>query len=123
MSQPPAEPQIVTYSIPRIRIEVYQLTDDELSRIEEGYGQVGQDLTFAVTSLSFCIAFIIALITASFSERLFIIFLSLVVVFALVALYTGIRWWRARKAAPTVIATVRSRKVEPQIAQANDPEG
>lgn len=105
MNQPREDPQIITYRIPRI--EVYQVTDDELRRIEDGYGQVGQDLTFAVTSLSFCIAFTIALVTASFPERLFIIFLSLVAVFALVAIYTGIRWWRARKAAPTVITTIQ----------------
>lgn len=120
MSQPPEGPQIVTYRIPRI--EVYQVTDDELRRIEDGYGQVGQDLTFAVTSLSFCIAFAIALVTASFSYRLFNIFLFLVFLSALVALYTGVRWLRARAAAPTVIATIRSRKVEPQVAQGNDPE-
>ena len=120
MSQPPEEPRIVTYRIPRI--EVYQVTDDELRRIEDGYGQVDQDLTFAVTSLSFCIAFAIALATASFSDRLLIIFSLLVVVFAFVALYTGLRWWRARQAAPIVIATIRSRKVEPQVAEGSHPE-
>jgi hypothetical protein len=120
MSQPPEGPQIVTYRIPRI--EVYQVADDELRRIEEGYGRVGQDLTFAVTSLSFCIAFAIALATASFSDRLFIIFLVLVIVFGLVALYTGIRWWGARRAAPAVMATIRSRRVEPQVTGGNHPE-
>lgn len=120
MSQPPEEPQIVTHRIPRI--EVYQVTDDELKRIEDGAGQVSQDLTFAVAALSFCVAFAIALATAKFSDRLFNIFLLFVVVSALVAIYTGIRWWRARKAAPTVIATIRSRKVEPQVGQGNHPE-
>jgi hypothetical protein len=113
VSRPPEPPQIVTYRIPRI--EVYQVTDDELRRIEEGFNQVGQDLTFAVASLSFCIAFAIALATASPPNRLFIIFLILVILFSLVALYTGMRWWRARKAAPAVIATIRSRRVEPQV--------
>lgn len=117
MSQPPEEPQVVTYRIPRI--EVYQVTDDELKRIEDGYGQVGQDLTFAVTSLSFCLAFAIALATGTFSGRPFIILLSLVIICALVAFYTGTRWWRARKAAPTVIETIRSRKVQPQVSPGN----
>ena len=105
----------MTYRIPRI--EVYQVTDDELRRIEYGFGQVGQDPTFAVASLSSSVAFAIALATAGLSERLFIVFLSLVVIAAIVAVYTGVRWWRARKAAPAVIAAIRSRKVEPQIAQ------
>lgn len=113
------DPEVVTYRIPRI--EVYQVTDDELRRIEDGFGQVGQDLTFAVASLSFCIAFAITLVTATLSEMLFAIFLSLVVIAALVSLYTGARWWRARKAAPTVIATIRSRKVEPEVPTENKP--
>jgi len=117
VSQPSEGPQIVTYRIPRI--EVYQVTEDELSRIEEGYGQVGQDLTFAVASFSSCLAFSTALATASFSERLFLIFLVLVIVSGLGALYTGIRWWRVRKAAPRVIATIRSRRVEPQVTGEN----
>lgn len=81
MSSPPDEPQVITHRIPRI--EVYQVTDDELRRIEDGFGQVGQDLTFAVAALSFCIAFVIVLATVSLSEGLFIIFLSLVVISAL----------------------------------------
>jgi hypothetical protein len=120
VSNPPEKPQIVTYRIPKI--EVYQVTDDELRRIEEGYGQVGQDLTFAVASLSFCIACALALATASVTDRTFLILLVLVILFGLVFLYTGIRWWRARKAGPTVIATIRSRRVEPLVAGGNDPE-
>lgn len=112
MSQSQEGPQIVTYRIPKI--EVYHVTDDEIRRIEEGYGQVGQDLTFAVAVLSCCIAFAIALATATFSDRLWLIFIVLIIVSGLVALYTGVRWWRARAVAPTVIATIRSRKVEPQ---------
>ena len=112
MNQPPEQLQVITHRIPRI--EVYQVTDDELKRIEDGYGQVGQDLTFAVTSLSFCIAFGIALLTGKFSERLFVFLLVLVIICAVVALYTGIRWFRARRAAPNVIATIRARKTEPE---------
>jgi hypothetical protein len=119
MSEPSEGPEIVTYRIPRI--EVYQVTDDELRRIGEGYGHVGQDLTFAVASLSFCIAFVIALATGSFSERLFIVFWVLVITFGLVALYTGVRWWRARTVVPSVIETIRSRKVEPQVTEGNRP--
>lgn len=112
MSQPPDEVQIITHRIPRI--EVYQVTDDELQRIEDGYGQVGQDLTFAVTSLSFSVAFAIALATGRFSDKVFALFLILMIIFAVVALYTGFRWFRVRRAAPNVIATIRARKTEPE---------
>ena len=113
MTAPQEEPQIVTYRIPRI--EVYQVTDDELRRIEDGFGQIGQDLTFAVASISCAITLAITLVTVRLSQQLFITFVSLIFIFAVVALYTGIRWLRARKAAPAVIATIRARKVEPQV--------
>lgn len=114
MGVPPKEgPEIVTYRIPRI--EVYQLTDDELSRIEEGCGQVAQDLTFATTLFSFGVAFLIALLTASFSERLRVVFIALVIVCGLGFLYSTYRWWRKRKAVPDVIAKIRSRKTEPEV--------
>ena len=98
------------------------MTEDELKRIEEGYGQVGQDLTFAVASLASCSSFAIALATADISGRLLTIFLLLIIVSGFVALYTGARWWRARKAAPGVIAMIRSRKAEPQVAEKNHSE-
>ena len=117
MSSPREEPQVITYRIPRI--EVYQVTDDELNRIEDAFSQVNQDLTFAVAGLSLSVAFSIALATASLSERLYSIFVSLVLISAAVALYTGVRWWRARRTAPAVIATIRSRRINPQDAQDN----
>jgi hypothetical protein len=110
---PKEEPEIVTYKIPRI--EVYQLTDDELSRIEEGCGQVAQDLTFATTLLSFGGAFLIALLTATFSEKLRTIFIAVVIICGLGFLYTAIRWWQKRKVVPNVIAKIRSRKIEPEV--------
>jgi len=107
------EPDIVTYRIPRI--EVYQVTDDELGRIEEGCSQVGQDLTFAVAFLSFAIAFFITLLTGTLSDLKRGIFIVTVVVCAVVSLYTGMRWMRARKRAPNVIANIRSRKDNPEV--------
>ncbi len=116
VNRPPDDaPRIITHVIPQI--EVYQVTDDELKRIEEGFGQVGQDLTFAVSSSSLLVAFAIALATAKFSNVMFIIFLVLLALSAIVALYTGIRWWRARRLGPSVIATIRRRRVEPQERQ------
>jgi len=106
-------PEIVTHRIPRI--EIYQATDDELNRIEEGYTQVGLDLTFAMTSLSSGLAFLIALLTATLSERVRLLFIAVVVLCAVVFLYTGTKWWRMRKAGPNVIAKIRSRKSDPEV--------
>lgn len=112
MNGPQQNAEIVTYKIPRI--EVYQVTDDELCRIEEGCGQVNQDLTFAISFLSFGVAFLIALLTATFSESARTLFVILTCICAVGALYTGLRWWRQRKAVPNVILKIRSRKTEPQ---------
>ena len=106
-------PEIVTYKIPRI--EVYQVTDDELNRIEEGYAQVGQDLTFATASLSAGLTLLIALLTAHFSEGLRDFFIAVVVICTFVCVYTGARFLRARAKAPGVIAKIRSRKTDPDV--------
>lgn len=118
MSPNSESPEIISYRIPRI--EIYHVTDDELQRIEDGFGQVSQDLTFAVASFSFAISFAIAIVTVTLSDRLFAIFLSLLVIFVLVAMYTSVRWWRARKVAPAVIANIRCRKDQPQVAPGED---
>ncbi len=106
-------PEVVTYRIPII--EVYHVTDDELRRLEEGCSQVGQDLTFAIASLSLGVAFAIALMTGDFRQPVGGILLTLTVVCLVVALYTGIRWWRARGITPDVVAKIRSRKTEPAV--------
>ena len=66
MSGPDHDPEVVTYRIPRI--EVYQVTDDEMRRIEDGCNLVGQDLTFAVASLSVGASFLVALLTATLGQ-------------------------------------------------------
>ena len=112
-------PEIVTYRIPRI--EVYQVTDDELKRLEEGCSQVGQDLTLAVACFSFFVAFLIALLTATFSSVVGIIFVIVDIGSGLVGIYTGVRWWRSREKTPNVMAQIRSRKVEPEVPRGDPP--
>jgi uncharacterized membrane protein len=106
-------PEIVTHRIPRI--EIYQVSDDELNRIEESYAHVGLDLTFATISLSSGLAFLIALLSATFSEKVRLLFIVLVVICAAIFFYTGTKWWRMRKTGPNVIAKIRSRKTDPQV--------
>lgn len=104
--------EIIIWKIPPI--EVYQITDEQFTLIEEGCGKVSQDFTFATNFLSFGIAFLLALLGGTFSEVLRTIFIMIVVVCAFGCLYTGVRWWRQRKKVPDVIAKIRSRKTEPQ---------
>lgn len=113
------DPEIVICGIPRI--EVYQVVDYELRAIEEGYGQVGQDLAFALAALSACLTLVVSLKTAAFSPGLRATFWALSLVLLLVAIYTGARWLRTRKAVPMVIATIRARRVQPQAGVAASP--
>lgn len=103
------EPQIVTHRIPSI--DLYQVSEDELNRIEEGYAHVGQDFSFAIASLSIGASFVVALLSASVSDRVFSFFVSIIIISGVVFLYTGIRWWSNRKKAPDAIAKIRSRKI------------
>lgn len=106
-------PELVTYSIPRI--EVYQVTEDELDRIEESTSQVGQDFTFMVTGLSITVSLVIALISGTFEENPKTFLQSLTLIAILVFIYTGSRWFRYRKKMPDVVKRIRSRKVDPKV--------
>jgi hypothetical protein len=118
MDSPQKDAEIITYRIPSI--EVYQVTDDELCRVEESCRHVSQDFAFASNLLSFAIAFFIALLEGTFSDRVQTILTSAVAVCLLGSVYTGQRWWSQRKAAPQVIAKIRSRKTEPQAPPTAD---
>jgi hypothetical protein len=108
----PSDPRIVTHNIPKI--EVYQVTDDELRRIEDGCNLVAQDLTFAVAFLSAALTLGIALFSGTFSLETKLLFIVLMVLFLIVGFYTGFKWFRVRKKTPTVITEIRSRKVDPE---------
>ena len=63
---PNQDPKVITHRIPQI--EIYQVTNDELQRIEDGCSNVGQDLTFSVASLSVFASFLVALLTATLTS-------------------------------------------------------
>ena len=106
-------PDIVTYRIPRI--EVYQVTDDELSRLEQESKQVAHDLTFALASGSVVVTLVVALLTGTFNGNVGATLAIAALVFAIVATYTGVRWLRGRGKASNVITSIRRRKIDPQV--------
>ena len=107
--------QVITYRIPII--ETYEVTDDELERIKESCSSVSQDLTFAVSSLSICITLLASLLSGVFSQTVQTLFLVVVVVSAVVGVYTGFKWHRAKTVTDSTIAKIRSRKVDPPTLQ------
>jgi len=105
-------PEIVTYRIPRF--EVYWVSEDEIARIEEGSNQVAQDLAFALSCGSLCVAFVIALLTGTFRPGVGATLTIAAAVSGVAAAYTGARWWLRHRKAPSVIDSIRSRRVDPE---------
>jgi hypothetical protein len=101
-------PKVVTHTIPQIH--VYQVTEDELGRLQEGCGQVGQDLTFACTSLGIFVGVLVALLVSPMPRDTFLLLLLLCLVSGAVCSYTGVKCWRSRKEFRHVLAKIRSRK-------------
>ncbi len=112
MQNPDDQIHITHYHIPDI--EVYHVMDYELLRIEEGCGQVGQDLTFCVAALSVGVSFGIALATATLSALIRDIFIVVIFFSGACSLYTGIKWLRTRRITPDTIASIRRRRVAPE---------
>lgn len=113
MAEPKKEyPDFVTHIIPRI--EVYQITDDELKRIEEGFNHTNQDFTFMLTSFSLAVALVIALLTGTFESTTELTFKAGIGVCIVTSMYTGWRWYSHRQTATTVISNIRSRRVDPE---------
>ena len=101
-----------TYRIPPI--EIYEVTDEQLELIEESCRNIGQDLSFCISSLSIGASFAIALSSANPAGHVKTLYYVVVAVSFFVSLYTGIRWFRVSRRAPTVIQKIRSRRMKPQ---------
>ena len=113
-------PEIVTHRIPRI--EVYQVTDDELRRIEDASNQIAQDLSFALASGSSCIGIVVGLITGEFGSTAGAVLIAAAVILGAVAIGIGVRWGvrRHRGAASNVITQIRSRRIDPETPSDGD---
>ena len=112
MSTPlPGEPKIVSYNIPRI--EVYQVADDELNRIEEAATNVGNEFATMLASISIMFSLLIALTQGTFETEVDILIKAAVAVSALVSLYMGIKWGRHRSSVSRILSHIRSRRTEP----------
>ena len=105
-------PNVVTHRIPQI--EIYQVTDDELARIEEGYSTVGQDYTFFLTSLSVGITSFISLAAGNYDSDMALLVKVISGICVVVSAYTGFKWFRQKGIGPNVIRNVRNRRIDPE---------
>ena len=95
-------------------VEIYELTSDELDRIETEAMSVGQDLQYCSICLTAGLSFLIALITTEIkSIHTYAIFFVLTVSGLLFATYFGQKFFRDRKKCKSVIQRIRDRQVGP----------
>ena len=103
--------KIVSHNIPII--EVYQVTDDELSRMEEAATNVGNEFAIMLAAISITISFLISLMQGKFEPDVEIFFKVAVVISALAAIIMGIQWYRHRSSVSKIFSKIRSRRTEP----------
>ena len=109
--QSPREPKIVSYNIPSI--ETYQITGDELERLEEATSAVENTFAFMLAGISVSITILIALVQGEFPIKIEILMKSGLGVSMVVSLWAGVSWKRHGSALSRVLSKIRSRRDEP----------
>jgi len=101
--------------LPEIRVgkigvlKVHQISDDELSRLEQGASQT-LFLNFGIAVLSVSVSFLISLLTMTIgSDRVFTVFVVMTVVGFLAGATLMILWWCNRKPIRKLVQEIRDR--------------
>ena len=101
--------------LPEIRVgkigilRVHQISDDELTRLEQGAGQ-SLLLNFGIGVLSVAASFLISLLTTTItSNRLFTVFVIVTVVSFLAGIILMVLWWFMRKPITRLVEEIRDR--------------
>ena len=96
-------------------LEMYEITADELDRFQFEEPQKSHQLSFALASLSFAVAFGISLLTQAqqMSDRTFAVFVALTVVAVLFFLFCILSWSSNLKQRNLLFKRVRERQVGP----------
>ena len=112
MSVSSSEPsRIVTYKIPKI--EVYEVTGEELSRIEEAASHTGNEFAVFLAAISTNIGLVFSMLQGEFRPSVERFFEGAVVLIAIFSLYMGVRWYRHRSLVKRLMSKIRSRRTEP----------
>jgi hypothetical protein len=96
------------------RIDTYEVPVSDFDRIEEVAGTVGSDLTFATLGLSVAVTLTVTLNTVTIvNERLHNEFFIVTVMFYLLAVVCGYRWWRQVGDLKKLMDRIRKMQVGP----------
>lgn len=89
-------------------IMLYSVTGDQLQRIKEACSQVSHDLSFALAALSVGLTALTTFLAVSqLTDKQQTFFIVLMLICAVVFLYTGIRWFVSRNKAASIIDAIR----------------
>ena len=103
----PADTQSV-HVIEHVRdIHLYQITETELDSLKSNFDSLS--LGFCSMCLGALIGFLVPLVTAPLSDKMFAVFVSLTVVLLLLTVFFGAKWLSDRKAAKKRIKQIQER--------------
>lgn len=97
-------------------VETYEITADELKRIEQEGSDVGFDFQIGQFCLTLAASFLIGLILSPPPDdhpKTFVVFTVLVVVGFLMGIIFGIKWFVSRRSFSFTIREIRERQVGP----------
>jgi len=95
-------------------VDVYEVSGDELDRIEREAVTVGTDLQFALFWIPIAVTLTTALaLTSIQNAKVYNGFFTVTVVSYGFGVYFGVRWWRCRDVFKRLLAKIRDRQVGP----------
>ena len=106
--------KVVRYRVPPI--EIYEITGDELELLEETSRSLSYELSFALSSLSVFVSFVIALSSASPSGWVHTVYVTVSALSLFIFVYAGFRWLRHRRKASHIVGKIRNRKMDPEAS-------
>ncbi len=112
-------PKVLIYPPPTI--EVYQVTDDELRRIEEATSNVDYRFSTMLAMVSAILSIVIALTQGEFGAMAEIAFKAAIGVLGIVAIVMGWKWWRGRSLTSRLMSGIRARRIEPDTSSDDQP--
>jgi uncharacterized membrane protein YraQ (UPF0718 family) len=95
-------------------VEIYEVTGDELDRIEQEAATIGTDLQFALVLLPVALSLTAALfLTTIPSIRVYVTFLVIMIIAYVFGAWFFIRWSRERGTFTRLLGKIRQRRVGP----------
>jgi hypothetical protein len=106
----PKKEQIVVERHAFDALVIFEVTGQELDQMERETLSVSEDFSFAITGLSIAITLASVLFTVEIeSQRVYVTFLTIMILGFLVAVYCGTKWFRGRTTFKAVVQKIKER--------------